>query len=129
MGKKSFIRLWLVLCLIIQCIVFSYWYNCVRILLRILRRSFSSFGKKMYGWQLDGWLEFKDLRFFNLIMLVKQCWRVIKAINSLFSQVFKKKVFHLSSFFGAKLGASPFLCLMRILRGLGYYVGGTMLGD
>ena len=50
---------------------------------------------------------FKDLRDFNLALLAKQGWRILKNPNSLLHSVFKAKYFAKVSFMDAQLGRSP----------------------
>ncbi|KAF5458627.1 hypothetical protein F2P56_022644, partial [Juglans regia] len=54
-----------------------------------------------------GGLGFRDLESFNLALLAKQGWRLIKYPDSLAAVVFKEKYFGHSSFFEARLGRQP----------------------
>lgn len=55
----------------------------------------------------DGGMDFRDLRAFNLVILAKQGWRLLKNHNTLFYQVFKAKYFDNSTFLKAQLGKRP----------------------
>jgi len=50
---------------------------------------------------------FKDLQAFNLVLLAKQGWRLLKNHNTSFYQVFKAKYFDNSTFIEAQLGKRP----------------------
>lgn len=55
----------------------------------------------------DGGLGFRDLRKFNLSLLVKQGWRFISNLNSLLARVMKAKYFPRSNFLNTPLGNNP----------------------
>jgi hypothetical protein len=54
----------------------------------------------------EGGLGFKDLHLFNLALLAKHVWRLMRNSDSLFSQVFKAKYFPQSNFLQAKIGSN-----------------------
>uniref|UniRef100_A0A2N9GCH6 Reverse transcriptase domain-containing protein n=1 Tax=Fagus sylvatica TaxID=28930 RepID=A0A2N9GCH6_FAGSY len=51
----------------------------------------------------DGGMGFRNLKFFNLALLAKQCWRLIHHPYSLIGRVFKAKYFPTCSFMDAKI--------------------------
>ena len=50
---------------------------------------------------------FKDIEAFNLVMLAKQCWRLIHNTHSLFYRVYKSRYFPTCSFMEVDLGNNP----------------------
>ena len=50
---------------------------------------------------------FRDLHAFNLAMLAKQAWRLVKDNRSLFYKVYKARYFPHCSFMEAELGNNP----------------------
>ena len=54
-----------------------------------------------------GGMGFKDLRAFNLALLAKQGWRILRKPNSLLHSVFKAKYSAMVSFMEAQLGRNP----------------------
>ncbi|KAG2667144.1 hypothetical protein I3760_15G097700 [Carya illinoinensis] len=63
--------------------------------------------RKMCKSKLHGGMCFKDLRTFNLALLAKQSWRILKEESLLLHQLYKARYFHSTSFKEAKLGANP----------------------
>jgi exonuclease III/ribonuclease HI len=60
------------------------------------------------GWSKErGGLGFRDLEWFNLALLAKQGWRIIKNPDSLSSKILKEKYFPHTSFLDAHLGRQP----------------------
>ncbi|KAG6718118.1 hypothetical protein I3842_04G134700 [Carya illinoinensis] len=57
--------------------------------------------------KLHGGMGFKDLRTFNLALLAKQSWRILKEESLLLHQLYKARYFHSTSFKEAKLRANP----------------------
>ena len=55
----------------------------------------------------EGGMGFKDLRAFNLALLAKQGWRILRKPNSLLHSVFKAKYSAMVSFMEAQLGRNP----------------------
>ena len=55
----------------------------------------------------NGGMGFRDIHAFNLAMLAKQAWRLIKHTHSLFYKVYKARYFPNSSFMEAELGTNP----------------------
>lgn len=54
-----------------------------------------------------GGLGFRDLEHFNLVMLAKQCWRLIQNPHTLAAQVLTKKYYPKGNFLQATLGIKP----------------------
>ena len=54
-----------------------------------------------------GSMGFRDLKAFNLALLTKQGWRILKNQNSRVHRVFKAKYFAKCSFLEAKMGRRP----------------------
>ena len=52
-------------------------------------------------------MRFRDIHAFNLAMLDKQAWRLIKHTHSLFYNVYKARYFPNYSFMEAELGSNP----------------------
>lgn len=52
-------------------------------------------------------LGFKELQNFNMVLIAKQGWRIIKQPNSLFARAFRGKYFHSTSFLQAKQESNP----------------------
>ncbi|XP_074377871.1 putative mitochondrial protein AtMg00310 [Apium graveolens] len=63
-----------------------------------------------------GGLGFKSLRYVNLAMLGKQCWRLITNPDSLVARVYKAKYYADSDFMSDKLGSSPSFIWRSILE-------------
>lgn len=64
-----------------------------------------------------GGLGFKDLQAFNVALLAKQFWRMVKDPNSLWAQVLKASYFPKSSAWEAKRGSSPSWIWASLLEG------------
>jgi hypothetical protein len=63
--------------------------------------------KKMGKGKEKGGLGFRDLEFFNLAMLAKQGWRLIRNPESLVARIMKAKYYLNSNFLEAKIGRNP----------------------
>ena len=61
----------------------------------------------MYWAKETGGLGFRDLYSFNLAMLAKQGWRLIKDEDSLVARVLKAKHYPRGNFMIAQLGSNP----------------------
>ena len=57
--------------------------------------------------KVEGGMGFRDLKAFNLALLAKQGWRILKNPNSLVHRVYKVNYFAKDSFFQAQLGRRP----------------------
>lgn len=57
----------------------------------------------------EGGLGFRDLESFNMALLAKQGWRLLKSPESLAATIFKEKYYRHSSFLDAKLSSLPYL--------------------
>ncbi|XP_042956302.1 uncharacterized protein LOC122292147 [Carya illinoinensis] len=64
----------------------------------------------------QGGLGFRDLNSFNIAMLAKQSWRILKFPDSLLAQVFKSKYFLHSDLMEARLGNRPFFAWRSIMK-------------
>ncbi|XP_042942881.1 uncharacterized mitochondrial protein AtMg00310-like [Carya illinoinensis] len=62
-------------------------------------------------------LGFRDLNSFNIVMLAKQSWRILKFPDSLLAQVFKSKYFPHSDLMEARLGNRPSFAWRSIMKG------------
>ncbi|XP_042969072.1 uncharacterized protein LOC122301754 [Carya illinoinensis] len=65
--------------------------------------------EKMAGQKGNGGLGFRDLGCFNLALLAKQGWRLIKSPNSLVLVILREKYFKHSNFLDVKLGTKASL--------------------
>ena len=90
--------------------------------------------RKMCKSKSDGGMGFRNLQAFNLAMLAKQAWRILKNPNSLIARIYKAKYFPFSDILSAKLGCSPsyawrsiFNSLEVIRRGIRWRVGNGKL--
>ena len=63
----------------------------------------------------EGGLGFRDLKAFNLALLVKQGWRLLTNTTSLVHRVFKARDFPESDFLLAELGNHPFYAWRSIM--------------
>ena len=86
--------------------------------------------RKMCKSKSDGGMGFRNLQAFNLAMLAKQAWRIMKNPNSLIARIYKAKYFPFSDILSAKLGCSPsytwrsiYNSLEVIRRGIRWRVG------
>ena len=84
--------------------------------------------------KFDGGMGFRNLQAFNLAMLTKQAWRILKNPNSLIARIYKAKYFPFSDILSAKLGYNPsyawrsiFNSLEVIRRGIRWRVGNGKL--
>lgn len=59
---------------------------------------------------------FKRIRDFNIAMLGKQAWRLIRKSDYLLSRVYKAKYYPNSTFLDAKLGSNPSFIWRNILE-------------
>lgn len=55
----------------------------------------------------DGGMGFHSLEVFNLALLAKQAWRLLKGGPSLYFKVFRAKYFPTGSVLTSKLGSNP----------------------
>ena len=62
-------------------------------------------------------LGFKDLHVFNLAMLAKQGWRIMRNQDSLLARILKAKYFANGDFMNAQLGCNPSYTQRSILEG------------
>ncbi|XP_062021220.1 uncharacterized mitochondrial protein AtMg00310-like [Rosa rugosa] len=67
--------------------------------------------------KLEGGMGFKDLLIYNKALLAKQCWRLLKNPDALWSRVLKARYFSNSSFLLAKKGARPSWIWNSLLAG------------
>ena len=65
----------------------------------------------------EGGLGFKDLKAMNLVLLAKQCWRLLTNQNSLFYKIFRSKYFRFGDVLSAELGNNPSWAWQSILEG------------
>ncbi|XP_027063126.1 uncharacterized mitochondrial protein AtMg00310 [Coffea arabica] len=65
----------------------------------------------------EGGLGFRDMEAFNLALLAKQGWRLIKDPESLAARVLKTKYFGRTNFLNAKLRSNPSYLLRSLLEG------------
>lgn len=65
-----------------------------------------------------GDLGFGDLKFFNQIILAKQCQRLCRQLESLLFQVLRGCYFRTGSFLQAQLGSNPCYGWRSILQGM-----------
>ena len=63
--------------------------------------------KKICTTKEKGGMGFRDLKAFNLALLAKQGWRILKNQNSLVHRIFKAKYFAKKTFLEAELGRRP----------------------
>lgn len=75
-------------------------------------------GKKMGGRKERGGLGFKNIKDFNLVMLAKQCWRMLKQPQSLVAKVIKNKYFKNGGLPSAKLGNELSLICRSLLSSI-----------
>ena len=57
--------------------------------------------------KVEGGMGFRDFKAFNLALLAKQGWKILKNQNSLVHRVYKAKYFAKDSFLHAQLGRRP----------------------
>ena len=60
--------------------------------------------EKLCSPKVDGEMGFRDLKAFNLALLAKQGWRILKNLDSLVYKVFKAKYFVETTFLEAQMG-------------------------
>lgn len=58
----------------------------------------------MCNFKTEGYMSFQNLQAFNIVILAKQCWRLITNLRSLLTQIYKTKYYHVRSFMMATLG-------------------------
>ena len=73
--------------------------------------------EKMCKPKVDGGMGFKDLRAFNLALLVKQGWRLFKNLGSLTHRILKARYFPDRNFMEAQLGPKPSYSWRSLLAG------------
>ncbi|BFG14167.1 hypothetical protein CerSpe_004410 [Prunus speciosa] len=86
--------------------------------------------KKLCNFKLEGGLNFRELRAFNLALLAKQGWRLCQHPNSLVARLFRAKYYPGSDFLLAPEGNNPSFCWRSIFaakqvleRGMRWQVG------
>lgn len=55
----------------------------------------------------QAWMRFRDLVSFNKALLAKQCWRLLKNLDSLVTQILQAKYFPGGTILQAPLGKRP----------------------
>ena len=60
--------------------------------------------EKLCSPKVDGEMGFRDLKAFNLALLAKQGWQILKNLDSLVYKVFKAKYFAETTFLEAQMG-------------------------
>ncbi|XP_043814104.1 uncharacterized protein LOC122724008 [Manihot esculenta] len=63
--------------------------------------------KRMVVPQANGGLGYRDLRLFNLALLAKQGWRILRHPDSLMAKILKQRYFPDTDFFSAEVGGNP----------------------
>ena len=86
---------------------------------------------KLCGSKKKGGMGFRDIHAFNLAMLTKQAWRLIKETHSLFYWVYKARYFPRCSFMEAELGSNPSMVWRSLLQARDVIREGTVweVGD
>ena len=113
----SFFQLPKTLCKNINSIVAKFWWGHKEKENKIAWMSW----KKMSRSKEFGGLGYRDLESFNLALLAKQGWRIVKFPESMVAKIFKEKYFPNSTFMDTPLGKKPFgektfLCLAEYLE-------------
>lgn len=88
--------------------------------------------EKLCNKKFEGGMGFKNLKAFNLALLAKQGWRILKNPNSLLHSAFKVKYCAKTSFMDAQLGRNPSYVWRSVIvaqdiidRGLRWNVGNS----
>ena len=71
---------------------------------------------KLCGLKKKGGMKFWDIHVFNLAMLAKQAWRLIRETHSLFYRVYKARYFYCCSFMEAELGSNLSMVWRSLLQ-------------
>jgi hypothetical protein len=61
-------------------------------------------------------MRFRNLEIFNLALLAKQGWRLIKNLTSMVAQILKEKYYPNGSFLDAQMGRAPSLAWQSIFK-------------
>ncbi|KAF5454761.1 hypothetical protein F2P56_024401 [Juglans regia] len=93
------------LCRDINLLLSRFWWDNQQGESSICWRKWEKMGKQ----KSKGGLGFRDVESFNMALLAKQGWRLIKNPMSLAARVFKEKYFRQSNFMDAKLNSQPSL--------------------
>ncbi|XP_019184990.1 PREDICTED: uncharacterized protein LOC109179969 [Ipomoea nil] len=78
--------------------------------------------------KVDGGLRFKKFSRFNIALLAKQGWRLLKNPNSLVAHLYKARYYPNTDFMNAKLGVNPSYCWRSILAGQDILRRGCIVG-
>ncbi|KAH1106857.1 hypothetical protein J1N35_010625 [Gossypium stocksii] len=86
--------------------------------------------KSLCAFKEDGGMGFRNLTHFNIALLAKQGWRLLRNPNSLLARTFKAKYYNESDFLNSSLGNVPSFTWRSIwtskgllLKGLGWRIG------
>lgn len=63
--------------------------------------------EKLHASKAHGGMSFKELKSFNLALLAKQGWKLLRDSTSLLSRMYKAHYFLKSEFLNAKVGLNP----------------------
>lgn len=72
---------------------------------------------KFFLTKQEGGMGFKNIYAYNLAMLAKQGWRLVKHPDSLITKLLKARYYPNHSFWDAQLGTSPSFSWRSILQG------------
>jgi hypothetical protein len=73
-----------------------------------------------------GGMGIRDLVNFNMALLAKQCWQLLKSLDSLTAKIIKAKYYPNSSFLEAKLGSKPSFAWRSIQRAQNLFEKGLL---